>query len=148
MSRSTPAPCRTRPARRVLETSHLNREAGASSTAVLVTRAKAGSLPAFADLVARFEDRLFNFLVRRTGRIADAEDLTQETFVCAWEQIDRYDPRWQFSTWLFTIARRLTVTHYRRAEVARRAMVAADPPDRGLDPGQAIADRDHCRHLP
>ncbi|MEE8146382.1 MAG: sigma-70 family RNA polymerase sigma factor, partial [Longimicrobiales bacterium] len=76
----------------------------------LVSRAQTGSLSSFAELVARFEGRLFNFLLRRTRCVADAEDLAQDTFVRAWQRIRRYDPRWRFSTWLFTIAHRLAVT--------------------------------------
>ena len=77
----------------------------------LVSRAQHGSLPCFAELVKRFEGRLFNFLVRRTVTTHDAEDLVQDAFVRAWQRIDQYDPRWQFSTWLFTIANRLAITH-------------------------------------
>lgn len=40
----------------------------------------------------------------------------------AWERIDRYDDRWRFSTWLFTIGSRLTVSHHR----ARRKTVSYD----------------------
>jgi RNA polymerase sigma-70 factor (ECF subfamily) len=80
----------------------------------LAARAAEGSLEAFGELVKRFEVRLFNFLLRRTGSRSDAEDLTQEAFVRAWERIHRYEPKWRFSTWLFTIAARLAVSHHRR----------------------------------
>jgi len=80
----------------------------------LAARAAEGSLEAFGELVKRFEVRLFNFLLRRTGSRADAEDLTQEAFIRAWERIQRYEPRWRFSTWLFTIAARLAVSHHRK----------------------------------
>jgi RNA polymerase sigma-70 factor (ECF subfamily) len=80
----------------------------------LAARAAAGSLDAFGELVQRFEVRLFNFLLRRTGSRADAEDLTQEAFIRAWEKIQRYEPKWRFSTWLFTIAARLAVSHHRK----------------------------------
>jgi len=80
----------------------------------LAARAAEGSLDAFGELVKRFEVRLFNFLLRRTGSRADAEDLTQEAFIRAWEKIQRYEPTWRFSTWLFTIAARLAVSHHRK----------------------------------
>ena len=111
----------------------------------LASRAQRGSLPCFAELVKRFEGRLFNFLVRRTATSHDAEDLTQDAFVRAWQRIEQYDPRWQFSTWLFTIANRLAITHGRRrrrevgwADGREVATVARD------DPGRAVADRESC----
>jgi RNA polymerase sigma-70 factor (ECF subfamily) len=79
----------------------------------LALRAQQGSLDAFSTLVQAFEGRLFNFLLKRTGSPADAEDVAQDTFVRAWERIHQYDPRWRFSTWLFTIGRRLAAGRYR-----------------------------------
>ena len=111
----------------------------------LVSRAQRGSLPCFAELVKRFEGRLFNFLVRRTATTHDAEDLAQDTFVRAWQRIDQYDPRWQFSTWLFTIAQRLAITQGRR-----RQREVGWPDGREVvtvehdDPGRAVADRELC----
>ena len=115
---------------------------------VLARRARARSLPCFAELVERFEGRLFNFLRRRAGSIDDAEDLTQETFVRAWQSIENYNPRWQFSTWLFTIANRAAVTHHRRL---RRDRAVRWPDTRepagSDDPGRSVADREQFRHL-
>ena len=109
----------------------------------LVSRAQRGSLPCFAELVKRFEGRLFNFLVRRTATTHDAEDLVQDAFVRAWQRIDRYDPRWQFSTWLLTIAHRLAITHGRRrqreVDWSDGREVATVEHD---DPGRVIADRE------
>ncbi len=117
--------------------------------AVLVERAQAGSVTCFAEIVRRFESRLFNFLLRRTGSAADAEDLTQETFVRAYERIDRYDPRWQISTWLFVIARLGAVTHLRkrsRDHAARRSGRLVTARDHG-DPRAGADDRDRGRLL-
>ena len=67
-------------------------------------------MPCFAELVGRFETRIFNFLRRRTTVATDAEDLTQDTFMRAWERIGQYEPGRRFSTWLFTVAARLAIT--------------------------------------
>ena len=88
----------------------------------LAVSAQGGSLSAFGELVTIFQPRLYNFLLRRTRHASDAEELAQETFVRAWERLDRYDSRWRFSTWLFTIAARLAVSHHRR----ERRMVHVD----------------------
>ena len=85
-------------------------------------RAQKGSMFAFEQLVKHFEGRLFNFILRRSGNYSDAEELTQETFIRAWERIERYDDRWRFSTWLFTIGSRLTISHHR----AKKRTVSSD----------------------
>ncbi len=88
-------------------------ERSAEELAVLSQRE---NIAAYAELVKRFEDRLFNFLLRRIGNRAAAEDLTQDAFIRAWERIKSYDPTWRFSTWLFTIAARLAVSEQRRTK--------------------------------
>lgn len=107
----------------------------------LALAARGGRLAPFTILVERFEGRLHSFLLRRCGCDADAADLTQETLLRAFRRIDRYDPRWRFSTWLFTIGARLASTHRRAAmrrkgreraaigsgESACRAGVSAEP---------------------
>lgn len=60
--------------------------------------------------------RVYNFFRYRVGDGPLAEDLTAETFEKAWRNRDRYKRDLAaFSTWLFTIARRVAVDHYRKA---------------------------------
>ena len=91
----------------------------ALSSEELAWRSKGGCQASFAQLVERYAPRLLCFLSRRTGNIHDAEDLVQDTFVRAFENIHRYRKTWRFSTWLFTIAARLATSHYRKAQTAR-----------------------------
>jgi RNA polymerase sigma-70 factor (ECF subfamily) len=65
-------------------------------------------------LVGRLEVPLFNFLRLGAESPEDAEELTQEAFLRAWQRLDSYDSRWKFSTWLFTLARRLAISRYRK----------------------------------
>ena len=58
---------------------------------------------------------LFQFLRLRTRSAADAEEVAHESFVRAWKNLERYDDRWRFSTWLYTIARREAASFYRQA---------------------------------
>ncbi|HRE80773.1 MAG TPA: sigma-70 family RNA polymerase sigma factor [Opitutaceae bacterium] len=67
----------------------------------------------FARLVAEHQDKLCNFLLRYTRNRQDAEDLTQDTFVKAFKNLHRYERRYSFSAWLYTIARRTAYNHYR-----------------------------------
>jgi len=111
-------------------------ERSAEELAVLAQR---DNLAAYGELVARYEARLFNFLLRRVSRRVDAEDLTQEAFVRAWERIASYDPTWRFSTWLFTIASRLAVSEHRKfkptmhIESAEQVRARAGASDRDRD---------------
>lgn len=69
---------------------------------------------AFELLVRRYEARLFGFLLRKVGDRQLAEELTQDTFARAHTHMARYDPKYSFSTWLFTIANRLAISYLRR----------------------------------
>ncbi|MFG0257515.1 MAG: RNA polymerase sigma factor [Phycisphaerales bacterium JB043] len=80
----------------------------------LALRAKDGSSASFGVLVDRFESRLVTFLRKRLGDIHAAEDIAQDAFIKAWESRHRYDPRWRYSTWLFTIASRRASNHLRQ----------------------------------
>jgi len=94
----------------------------------LVRAARAGSLEAFDRLVERWHAPLFRFLVLRLGRRADAEELTQEAFVRAWRKLARYDVRWRFSTWLFTLAKRLAASHERARLLRLRRLAPIEDP--------------------
>jgi RNA polymerase sigma-70 factor (ECF subfamily) len=113
----------------------------------LISRAQGGSLPCFAEIVRRYEGRLFNFLLRRTRSIPDAEDLVQETFVRAWQRIGQYNPRWQFSTWLFTIANRLAIERRRRMQREASFVLLDRAASAGCEPAGPVADREQCRHI-
>jgi RNA polymerase sigma-70 factor, ECF subfamily len=83
----------------------------ASSTEELAVRARAGSRAAFDELVMRLRPRLVAFLARRLADAADAEDVAQETFLRAFDHLDRYDPARPFATWLFTIGKNVAANH-------------------------------------
>jgi RNA polymerase sigma-70 factor, ECF subfamily len=71
--------------------------------------AAAGDAAAFAMLVESHLPRLHRWLVGTGSSHHDAEDAAQEAFLRAHAAIARYDPRWAFSTWLFTIAHRVRI---------------------------------------
>ena len=70
----------------------------------LVARILEGDRDRFTELVKRYEKRVVNYVYRIIHRYEDAHDLTQEIFVKVFVALDRYDPKYQFSTWLFRIA--------------------------------------------
>lgn len=97
----------------------------------------AEALAAFSELVERYNGRLYSFLLRRLAP-ADAEDLTQEAFIRAWQRIGTYDPRYRFSTWLFTIGTRLAISHGRSSR-RMRPVALSDHPAQRLEPGAAAS---------
>jgi RNA polymerase sigma-70 factor, ECF subfamily len=80
----------------------------------LAWQAGRGCQASFAELVRRFAPKLQAFLRHRIGDRHEAEDIVQDTFLRAYENLERYDSSWRFSTWLFTIASRAAVSHHRR----------------------------------
>lgn len=64
--------------------------------------------------MCRHEARLFHFLCQKSPSRQDAEDLTQQTFVNAWQKLHLFRSDARFVTWIYTIARNLTVSHYRK----------------------------------
>jgi RNA polymerase sigma-70 factor, ECF subfamily len=99
----------------------------------LACRARQGCALSFEHLLRRFQTPVLHFLQRR-GFSADAEDLTQETFLRAYENLHQYNCRWPFATWLFTIAHRTGLNHRRRlrptadTRVVEAALSAAPAP--------------------
>ncbi|HEV2298158.1 MAG TPA: sigma-70 family RNA polymerase sigma factor [Candidatus Acidoferrales bacterium] len=79
-----------------------------------VARLRRGDLDALAELVARYQHRLYRYLLRMVHQPAEAEDLFQQTWLRVAGQILRYDPRRNFDAWLFTLARNLAIDHLRR----------------------------------
>jgi len=70
----------------------------------LVTRTRQGDAAAFEALIRQHQHMIYSLTYRMTGSLADAEDLTQETFLRAWRQIGSYRAASKFSTWLYRIA--------------------------------------------
>ncbi|MCF7764520.1 MAG: RNA polymerase sigma factor [Verrucomicrobia bacterium] len=93
----------------------------------LAVACQAGCQDSFERLVALFEGRIFNFLWRLTGNQHDAEDLTQDTFVKVYRNIQRYQPVFAFSTWLFTIAKRTAYSHLRRSKPSEELALEDEP---------------------
>lgn len=112
-----------------------------ASPETLAVLAQRGSTDAFGRLVSLFHERLYNFLLRRVGRSGDADDLTQEAFLRAWERIESYRPQWKFSTWLYTIAMRLAVSRARE-QSRRRVGGAESESEFGLAIDEAKPERD------
>jgi RNA polymerase sigma-70 factor (ECF subfamily) len=67
-------------------------------------------------LIEQYQHRLLRYLVYLTGRRELAEDLFQETWIRVLERGHQFNDKYTFSTWLFTVARNLTIDHMRRKQ--------------------------------
>lgn len=75
----------------------------------LIERAIAGDRAAAAEFIKAHQASLYAYMLRMSGRPDVAEDIVQDAFVRALTNLHRFDFRFRFSTWLFTIAKRLYV---------------------------------------
>ena len=103
----------------------------------LLPRCRAGDELAWRELVSAHTRRVFGLAYRFTGRVDEAEDLTQEVFVKVYRTLDRYrETDGPFGAWLMAVARNHAIDHYRRRkqEMLRRV---EDP---------AILDQMPARH--
>ena len=73
----------------------------------LILKAAAGCRDSAAQLIKAHQQSLYGYMLRLTGRPEVAEDVVQEAFIRAITHLGRFDPRYRFSTWLFTIAKRV-----------------------------------------
>lgn len=75
----------------------------------LIEQAASGDRVAAGRLIQAHQASVFAYILRLSGRPDVAEDIVQDAFVRVLTNLDRFDPRFRFSTWLFTIAKRLYV---------------------------------------
>ncbi|MDD4052204.1 MAG: sigma-70 family RNA polymerase sigma factor [candidate division Zixibacteria bacterium] len=90
----------------------------------LIEQAATGDTEAFTKLVRRYQDRIFGLVMRMTSNRDAALDLTQETFLAAWQNLPGFRQESSFSTWLFQIALNKTKNYTKRA--SRETALADD----------------------
>ena len=79
-----------------------------------VVQLRRGDPDALATLMARYQNRIYRYLLRLVRQPADADDLFQQTWVRVAEKIRTFDTSRDFDAWLFTLARNLAFDHLRR----------------------------------
>jgi RNA polymerase sigma-70 factor (ECF subfamily) len=124
----------------------------APGDAQLVQAALAGDRDAFGDLVTRYQDRLFNSLVRMIGSHEDAADAAQDAFLQAYTKLDSFRGDSKFYTWLYRIAMNVALSRRRR----RRTMASIDhakeaignePLDSGESPEEVVISQENIEHV-
>ena len=102
--------------------------------AVLVEQCRRGDSAATEKLILKYQNRIYNAILKICANPDDAAELTQDTFVKVIENIDRFEARSSFYTWAFRIAVNLTLNYCQRN--VRLGLVSLDAKDNEYD-GQA-----------
>jgi RNA polymerase sigma-70 factor, ECF subfamily len=112
----------------------------------LVSRAQQGCKVSFDRLLRRFQSPVLQFF-RRRGANSDAEDLLQETFLRVYKDLAGYRRRGSFAAWLFTIARRVSISHHRVARPESGNHSADGVASAAPEPWHAMAAEEDRRRL-
>lgn len=117
----------------------------------LVEDAKAGDSGAFGLLVRRHQKRIYRLAAHMLRDPAEAEDVTQDTFVRAYGALDRFDGRSEPFTWMYRIAVNLSLNAIRSRKKTKKSTPMDDPRVEGAlvekrtsmgDPARATVDRE------
>ena len=101
-----------------------------------MTEAAGGDMDSFEELVHRYQHGAFNVAYGMVGDEHQAADLAQEAFLRVLENANTYKPLAKFSTYFFSILRRLCIDHYRKKKPDTRADFVSEsehiktPPDK------------------
>jgi RNA polymerase sigma-70 factor (ECF subfamily) len=121
-----------------------------STEYALIRRAKEGDEEAVEALIRAHQDALYAFILRMSGRPETAEDIVQEALVRVLKNLHRFDSRFRFSTWLFTIAKRLYMNLSQKLGPAYDTDMVEVRPGGDQGPGGETArteTMDNARHL-
>ena len=118
-----------------------------SQETTLVRGAAAGDERAIEALIRAHQDSLYAFILRMSGRPELAEDIVQEAFVRVLANLSRFDDRFRFSTWLFTIAKRLYMNAIQKLSPSYDSSVVASRAAVGDGPGRQSAERETMHNV-
>lgn len=93
------------------------RQLEADSDMQIVHRVQAGDVAAFDRLILKYRERVFSIVYHMTSNREDAADLTQESFIKAFQSIQRFGGQSSFFTWLYRIAVNSTLSHLRKGRL-------------------------------
>ncbi len=89
---------------------------------VYIDRIKKGDPASYAFIVEKYKDMAYTIALRILRNSGDAEDTAQESFLKAYQQIHRFEGKSKFSTWLYTIVYRTSITKLQKTKVETLSM--------------------------
>jgi len=113
--------------------------------AILVRQSQHGDSVATGRLITRYQDRIYNSILKICANSHDAAELTQDTFVKCIEKINTFEGKSAFYTWLFRIAVNLTLNYCKRRTRTKAqsfyAVVAPESDGAAVELGAFLADQ-------
>ncbi len=113
----------------------------------LVAAILEGDRERFGDLVERYQGRLVNYLFRLLRNLDEAHELAQEVFLKVYQVLDRYDPQYKFSTWLFRVAQNAAIDQIRRRRLKLVSLQQEDAEGEARDWDLPSPERSPYGHL-
>ena len=89
-----------------------------NSDQIYIDKVLQGDSNAFAYLINRYKDMVYTIAIKIVKSHEDAEEVAQDSFLKAYEKLDNFKGNSKFSTWLYTIAYRNSITKIRKKKVA------------------------------
>lgn len=90
------------------------RQQEADADYAVVKQVQAGDVAAFDRLIVKYRERVFGVVYNLTANREDASDLTQDSFIKAFQSINRFQGNCSFFTWLYRIAVNTSLSHLRK----------------------------------
>jgi RNA polymerase sigma-70 factor (ECF subfamily) len=102
----------------------------------------------FEELVKRHQRQIVNFIYRMVGDFDLALDMSQDVFIRVHQALDRFDPRFKFTTWIYRIASNCAIDRLRRHQPPTVSLDAPQPAGDNVRRIQiASTDQDPCERL-
>lgn len=120
-----------------------SQEKDAQDDLELVEQFRAGDSRAFDMLIAKYENRIFNFTYRMLGDYQNAREVTQDIFLRAFRYMGNFRGEGKFSTWLYTIASstgKNAIAYYNIREKYKQQLHADPEHDNPRDPIENLPD--------
>ena len=123
----------------------------------LVQKVLAGDEELFGELVRRHQRQIVNFIYRMVGDSDVALDMSQDVFIRVYQALDRFDPRYRFTTWIYRIASNCAIDRLRRHQPATVSLDAPTSPDSNVrklqipsgdqDPRESLESKETMQRL-
>lgn len=107
---------------------------------VLVQQSQMGDATAMERLILKYQNRIYNVILKMCGNPDDAAELAQEAFVKVIESIEKFRGKSSFYTWLFRIAVNLTLNHCQRSNRTAARSLDAEETETDGTPSQVLRE--------